>query len=423
MRLREGLHAGGNSGALEMFGVPQEIQCHVSGTIFHSRKLAIRDYLAVIALFCNGVKGTPALQMARDMNINPKSAFVLLHKLREAMGAEIAAGAELLGEVEVDGAYFGRSDRRRTGSPIVANSAAKAANNKSWLSLASVVAMRGRGLSAEKSMPSRLCVTPLRADRPCTRMNRTPGTSCTHRFLPNASITLSSSSAKTALAPTKPKSFFARLRRSEFGIHHRIAGRHLLAYSHECAWRENHRREVQRHPLEPDYRRCPGASEVGDLDRLLASRKGSRMSQNNEAITITANALVKKRTDLLFEISQREREIQRLQTELVHVDAVLRMFRPDFKAEALPVRHRRPTKSPYFRHGELTQRIYDTLRQRGKISSADVAVQAMRDKGLDPTTIRSRAPTSCAASGCNSMRYSATAKSSGSARGRCCDGD
>jgi transposase-like protein len=58
-----------------------------SGTIFHSRKLPIRDYLAVIALFCNGVKGTPALQMSRDININPKSAFVLLNKLREAMGA------------------------------------------------------------------------------------------------------------------------------------------------------------------------------------------------------------------------------------------------------------------------------------------------------------------------------------------------
>ena len=34
------------------------------GTIFHSRKLSIRDYLAVIALFCNGVKGVAALQMA-----------------------------------------------------------------------------------------------------------------------------------------------------------------------------------------------------------------------------------------------------------------------------------------------------------------------------------------------------------------------
>ena len=50
--------------------------------------------------------------------------------------------------------------------------------------------------------------------------------------------------------------------------------------------------------------------------------------------------------------------------------------------QTLPVRHRRPTKSPYFAHGELTQRIYDALRERGVIASADVAVKAMRDKGL-----------------------------------------
>jgi transposase-like protein len=77
-----------------------------SGTLFHSRKLPIREYLSVIALFTGGVKGVAALRMARDMNINPKSAFVLLHKLREAMGA-VTNGAELAGEVEVDGAYFG----------------------------------------------------------------------------------------------------------------------------------------------------------------------------------------------------------------------------------------------------------------------------------------------------------------------------
>jgi Transposase zinc-ribbon domain len=43
-----------------------------SQTLFHSRKLPVRDYLAVIALFVNGVKGTSALQITRDLNINPK---------------------------------------------------------------------------------------------------------------------------------------------------------------------------------------------------------------------------------------------------------------------------------------------------------------------------------------------------------------
>jgi hypothetical protein len=84
-----------------------------SGTIFHSRKLAIRDYLAVIALFAKGVKGTSALHMSRDMNINPKSTFVLLHKLREAMGATVQTGNELTDTVEIDGvprAVFGTPD-------------------------------------------------------------------------------------------------------------------------------------------------------------------------------------------------------------------------------------------------------------------------------------------------------------------------
>ena len=77
-----------------------------SGTIFASRKLAIRDYLAAIALFCNGAKGVSALQLGRNLDVQYKTAFVLDHKLREAMASE-TRGATVSGEVEIDGAYFG----------------------------------------------------------------------------------------------------------------------------------------------------------------------------------------------------------------------------------------------------------------------------------------------------------------------------
>ena len=108
------------------------------------------------------------------------------------------------------------------------------------------------------------------------------------------------------------------------------------------------------------------------------------MTEKHEGHTVTANALVAKRADILFEIGELEKRIEQLRTELVHLDAVLRMFRPDFKAEGLPVRHRRPTKSPYFAHGELTKRIYDAMRIGGAVASADIALDAMREKGLDP---------------------------------------
>jgi transposase-like protein len=78
-----------------------------SGTIFANRKLPIRDYLAAIALFCKGAKGVSALQLGRDLDVQYKTAFVLAHKLREAMGSTLEGGAQLAGTVEVDGACFG----------------------------------------------------------------------------------------------------------------------------------------------------------------------------------------------------------------------------------------------------------------------------------------------------------------------------
>lgn len=77
-----------------------------TATIFASRKLPIRDLLAAIAIFVNGAKGASALQLSWDLNVQYKTAFVLAHKLREAMGAEMKDRV-LSGHVEVDGAYFG----------------------------------------------------------------------------------------------------------------------------------------------------------------------------------------------------------------------------------------------------------------------------------------------------------------------------
>ena len=80
-----------------------------SGTLFASHKLPLRAYLAAIAIFSNEVKGKSALALSRDLGVSYKSAFVLCHKLREAMAEEMK-GRVLGGEgkvAEVDGGYFG----------------------------------------------------------------------------------------------------------------------------------------------------------------------------------------------------------------------------------------------------------------------------------------------------------------------------
>src|SRR5487761_2776433 len=80
-----------------------------SGTLFAFHKMPLRSYLAAIAIFVNEVKGKCALALSRDLDCQYKTAFVLAHKLREAMASELK-GMRLGGDgetVEVDGGYFG----------------------------------------------------------------------------------------------------------------------------------------------------------------------------------------------------------------------------------------------------------------------------------------------------------------------------
>jgi hypothetical protein len=76
--------------------------------IFASHKLSFVDLLGAICLFVNASKGLSTVQLSRDPDVQYKTAFVLMHKLREAMASETAEG-RLAGEVEIDGAYFGGS--------------------------------------------------------------------------------------------------------------------------------------------------------------------------------------------------------------------------------------------------------------------------------------------------------------------------
>src|SRR5271155_5788057 len=60
-----------------------------SGTLFAHHKMSLQTYLAAIAIFCNEVKGKSALALSRDLGVSYKAAFVLCHKLREAMAEEL----------------------------------------------------------------------------------------------------------------------------------------------------------------------------------------------------------------------------------------------------------------------------------------------------------------------------------------------
>jgi transposase-like protein len=214
-----------------------------SGTIFASRKLPVRDYLLAIAIFVNGAKGHSALQLSRDLDVNYKTAFVLSHKLREAVGAD-ERERTVSGEVEVDGAYFGgyvkpanrkedRIDRRKAANQTGKRRVVVVMRERDGRTLPFVFRSEDQSIH---TIGKRVAEgSTIFADE-ATHWDVLHSRFLTKRI--NHSEAYSDGEACTNMA----ESFFSRLRRAEIGTHHHIAGPYLNAYSSEMAWREDHRR-------------------------------------------------------------------------------------------------------------------------------------------------------------------------------------
>jgi len=214
-----------------------------SGTIFASRKLAIRDYLAAIAIFVNGAKGYSALHLSRDLDVQYKTAFVLAHKLREALGA-VQQAQTLDGEVEVDGAYFGgyvkpanrkadRNDRRLLENQTGKRRVVVIMRERNGQSLPFVCRSEAEGVPA---------IIDTVAEGSTVYADEASAWDILESKFLTKRINHSVEYANGATSTNWAESFFSRLRRAEIGVHHHFAGRYLQAYSNEMAWREDHRR-------------------------------------------------------------------------------------------------------------------------------------------------------------------------------------
>jgi hypothetical protein len=98
---------------------------------------------------------------------------------------------------------------------------------------------------------------------------------------------------------------------------------------------------------------------------------------------IVVAALGRKRADIAYEIGELERDVEAKRQELIHIDAVIRMFAPDLNPADGPVRVRRPRRLDYFSHGEISRRCFDALRGGATLPASDIARSAMTDKGLN----------------------------------------
>ena len=214
-----------------------------SGTIFASRKLPVGTYLLAIAIFVNGAKGHSALQLSRDLDCQYKTAYVMAHKIREALASE-QQDMTMEGTVEVDGAYFGghikpanfkenRRDRRLAINQNGKRRVVVIMRERGGRTLPFVFKTEGESVETIERRVHPNAV--IHADE-AVHWDRL------HMFYLTKRINHQYSYSDGDACTNQAESFFSRLRRAEIGTHHHIAGPYLEAYAAEMAWREDHRR-------------------------------------------------------------------------------------------------------------------------------------------------------------------------------------
>jgi len=180
------------------------------------------------------------------LNVSYKCAFVLLHKLREAMAEELK-GRVVGGEgkvAEVDGGYFGgyikpanqkeyRRDRRL----------AKNQNGKRRV----VVIVRERGGNGVpavfKSEAQAISFISKRIAKGTTvNADEASSWDALHSRFEMKRINHEEAYSLDGACTNWAEEFFSRMRRAEIGHHHHIAGQYLLRYAQEASWREDNRR-------------------------------------------------------------------------------------------------------------------------------------------------------------------------------------
>ena len=86
----------------------------LSGTVMQQTMIPLQKWFLGIALIVNAKKSLSSCQLARDLEMNQKSAWYMQQRIRAAMAAN--QGSFLRGIIEADETFLGGKSRKRTGA-------------------------------------------------------------------------------------------------------------------------------------------------------------------------------------------------------------------------------------------------------------------------------------------------------------------
>lgn len=237
----------------------------IVGTVFESTKLPLRTWFGAFYLCANHKKGISSLQLSRDLGIHQKSAWFLLHRIRETMN-EISA-LPLGGEgvvVEVDSSIVGGKVKNMSNKKRKEIKEGKRGINDNKTPILGVIERSGKiHLEVIKTVDGgERDMVRERVDKGSVLMtdSATTYTTVGKEFAHHGVVDHSKHEyVKDEVYHTNTiEGAFSLFDRMTIGTYHYISPKHLQAYANECAYRYNTRNAAQPQRFEDTVLRSSG---------------------------------------------------------------------------------------------------------------------------------------------------------------------
>ena len=223
--------------------------CHasfnaLSGTIFEKTKIPLQKWFMAIGIMVNAKKSVSSFQLARDLDLNQKSAWYMQQRIRAAMAADQAP--MLQGIVEADETFVGGKPRKRNRRDDDKPSPRGRGTKKT-----PVIGAVERGGQVSARVATDLSgKSVLRFLRDTVDPQGTllitdqyrPYTMARKRGYQHAVINHSVAYADGSTHTNTIEGFWSLLKRAWYGSHHHYTRHWMPLFVAEAAWKYNHRK-------------------------------------------------------------------------------------------------------------------------------------------------------------------------------------
>ena len=214
----------------------------LTGTIFHGTKIEIRKWVLVIFEMASSKNGVSAREIERKYDLTPRSAWFMLHRIREAMKREPLASL-LSGRVVADETWYGGKRSNRHGhDPKKHVQGMRSGDKTTIMSLVSRETGEVRSRMIPTVKPGNLRSVLFEHTDPKTTHLHTD-TSAQYRVIGRdfASHEAVNHTAREYVggdvSTNQAESYFVQLKRSLDGTHHHVSREHLHRYVAEFDFR------------------------------------------------------------------------------------------------------------------------------------------------------------------------------------------